>query len=120
MARGTGFEPVAFGSGEGFTARAGDGRTSQPLATPRVEDSASGTRLPGIAALRARLGTSLEQQAGARSAVRYVTVRQFAELFGVSRATVYKAVATRELPHVRVSSAIRIPVSTRSGGDRLP
>jgi excisionase family DNA binding protein len=40
-----------------------------------------------------------------------VSVREYAELLGVSRATVYKAVAAGEIPHFRVSNMIRIPVS---------
>ncbi len=99
---------MAFGSGVGSTERAGDGSASQPLVTPRVERWATGTRLPGFAAFRARLGTSLVQQAGACSAVRYVSVREYAALLGVSTATVYKAVGAGEIPHVRVASVIRI------------
>ena len=41
---------------------------------------------------------------------RYLGVREFARLLGVSRATVYKAVARGEIVHVRVSSVIRILV----------
>jgi excisionase family DNA binding protein len=37
-----------------------------------------------------------------------VSVREYAAMLGVSRATVYKAVATGEVPHVRVSNVIRV------------
>jgi excisionase family DNA binding protein len=39
-----------------------------------------------------------------------VTVREYAGVLGVSTATVYRAVASGEIPHIRVSSAIRIPI----------
>ena len=42
---------------------------------------------------------------------RYLGVREFARLLGVSTATVYKAVGRGELRAVRVSSVIRILVS---------
>jgi excisionase family DNA binding protein len=58
----------------------------------------------------------LVQQAGA---FRYVSVREYAELLGVSRATVYKAVAAGEVPHVRVSSVIRIPFAAPAPGNGL-
>jgi excisionase family DNA binding protein len=57
-----------------------------------------------------RLGTSLVQRAGGTEVVRYVSVREYARMLGVSRATVYKAVAAGLIPHIRVSSAIRIPL----------
>jgi excisionase family DNA binding protein len=41
---------------------------------------------------------------------RYLSVREYARLFGLSTATVYKAVARGEIAHVRVSSVIRIRV----------
>jgi excisionase family DNA binding protein len=44
---------------------------------------------------------------GVREA-RYLGVREYARLLGVSTATVYKAVARGEIAHVRVSSVIRI------------
>jgi len=37
-----------------------------------------------------------------------LTVGALADRLGVSRATVYKLVAKGELPHVRVSNAIRV------------
>jgi excisionase family DNA binding protein len=52
----------------------------------------------------------LAQQAGACSAVRYISVREHARILGVSTATVYRSVSNGELPHVRVSSVIRIAV----------
>jgi excisionase family DNA binding protein len=39
-----------------------------------------------------------------------VSVREFAAILRVSTSTVYQAVAAGEMPHVRVSNAIRIPV----------
>jgi excisionase family DNA binding protein len=46
----------------------------------------------------------------ATSEGRYLGVREYARLLRVSRATVYRALARGEIGHVRVSSAIRIPV----------
>jgi excisionase family DNA binding protein len=43
---------------------------------------------------------------------RYLGVREYAHLLGVSTATVYKAVARGQIAHVRVSSAIRIRVKS--------
>jgi excisionase family DNA binding protein len=53
-------------------------------------------------------------QSGAIDAasVRWVTVRELAAMLGVSTSTVYQAVAAGELPHLRVSNAIRIPIAT--------
>jgi excisionase family DNA binding protein len=86
------------------------GSTSQPPATTGFERSGTGTHLPEFAAFRPPLGTSLVQRAGARGGVRYATVRECARALGVSTATVYRAVARGQIPHVRVSNAIRIPV----------
>jgi excisionase family DNA binding protein len=66
--------------------------------------------LPVFAAFRPPLGTSLVQSAGARGGVRYASVRECARALGVSTATVYRAVALGQIPHVRISNAIRIPV----------
>lgn len=42
--------------------------------------------------------------------VRWVSVRELAEILRVSTSSVYQAVAAGEIPHVRVGNAIRIPV----------
>ncbi len=44
---------------------------------------------------------------------RFVSVRELARILGVSRATVYRGVDSGEIPHVRVSNAIRIPIRVR-------
>jgi excisionase family DNA binding protein len=49
-----------------------------------------------------------ESKAGV--AVRYLSVRAYAELLGVATSTVYKALEEGRLPHVRVRNAIRIAV----------
>jgi len=51
------------------------------------------------------------QQALVRSGHEYLSVRECARLLRVSTATVYRAVASGEIPHIRVSNAIRIPVA---------
>ena len=50
------------------------------------------------------------QPAGACGGVRYASVRECARALGVSTATVYRAIELGQIPHVRVSNAIRIPV----------
>jgi excisionase family DNA binding protein len=42
--------------------------------------------------------------------VRWVTVRELAAILRVSTSTVYQAIEAGQIPHVRVSNAIRIPV----------
>jgi excisionase family DNA binding protein len=91
VARGTGFEPVAFGSGVGPVESAGPGEGSQPLAT-------------------SPLGTPVVQRGPGVGEPRYVGVRELARVLGVSRATIYRAVERGELKAVRVSSVIRILV----------
>jgi excisionase family DNA binding protein len=68
--------------------------------------------LPGFAGFSSPLGTPVVQRGPGVEERRYLGVREFARLLGVSTATVYKAVARGELAHVRVSSVIRIPVGT--------
>ena len=40
---------------------------------------------------------------------RLLTVREVASVLSVSAATIYKLIATRTLPHVRIGNAIRVP-----------
>jgi excisionase family DNA binding protein len=42
--------------------------------------------------------------------VRWVSVRELAGILRVSTSTVYQAVEAGEIPHVRVSNAIRISI----------
>jgi excisionase family DNA binding protein len=42
--------------------------------------------------------------------VRWVSVRELAAMLRVSTSTVYQAVAAGEIPHLRVSNAIRIAI----------
>jgi len=69
--------------------------------------------LPEVASFRSRFGTPVVQQALARSGHQFLSVRECARVLRVSTATVYRAVASGEIPHVRVSNAIRIPVAPR-------
>jgi excisionase family DNA binding protein len=66
--------------------------------------------LPGFAGFSSPLGTPVVQRGPGVGEGRYLGVREYARLLGVSRATVYRALARGEIGHVRVSSAIRIPV----------
>jgi excisionase family DNA binding protein len=52
-------------------------------------------------------------QGGANPDASFVSVRELARMLGVSRATIYRGVGSGEIPHVRVSNAIRIPVLVR-------
>jgi excisionase family DNA binding protein len=49
--------------------------------------------------------------AGSQTAEHFLTVREVAERLRLSTDTVYEAVKRGEIPHVRVSNAIRIPAS---------
>ena len=70
--------------------------------------------MPGFAGFPSPLGTPVVQRGPEVGEAPYLGVREYARLFSVSTATVYRAVARGELPHVRVSSVIRIPVGTPS------
>jgi excisionase family DNA binding protein len=115
VARGKGFEPLAFGSGVGLTERAGDGNGSQPLAIPRDASGRTRPTWSGLAAPFARLGTPVVQRGRGLAGpdARFVSVGELARMLGVSRATVYRAVGSGQIPHVRVSNAIRIPLAVR-------
>jgi excisionase family DNA binding protein len=66
-----------------------------------------------FAALFRPFGTSLVQSSAVDAeSVRWVSVRELAAMLRVSTSTVYQAVAAGEIPHVRVSNAIRIPVGS--------
>jgi excisionase family DNA binding protein len=68
--------------------------------------------LQRFAAVSRSLGTSLVHAgAVAAESVRWVSVRELAAMLRVSTSTVYQAVAAGEIPHVRVSNAIRIAIS---------
>jgi excisionase family DNA binding protein len=57
------------------------------------------------------LGASFVQSGAVDAgSVRWVSVRELAAILRVSTSTVYQAVAAGEIPHVRVSNAIRIAV----------
>jgi excisionase family DNA binding protein len=63
----------------------------------------------------------LVQPPASGGALAYVTVREYARALAVSTATVYRAVALGQIPHVRVSNAIRIPSAEQGSvpGDGL-
>ncbi len=58
----------------------------------------------------------MQEQPSVDVPVRYLSVRECARLLGVSTATVNKAVSSGELPHLRVSSVIRIPLAHPAPG----
>jgi len=47
--------------------------------------------------------------------VQWFSVRELAAILRVSTSTVYQAVAAGEIPHVRVSNAIRVPIASSRG-----
>jgi excisionase family DNA binding protein len=140
MARHSGFEPLAFGSGGGRSTSAAVGSPSQAVGIIRVgpaggvhpshpvapvSRSFTAGLLPRfpVDALARRAESPIDGRSGdgnadrpplaavPRAPERYLTVREVAERLRVSTATVYAAVRRSEIPHVRVSNAIRIPAS---------
>jgi excisionase family DNA binding protein len=110
MARDTGFEPVAFGSGVDSSALGEAGKPSQALANTGYRDAANGTLFPDSATFRPSLGTPMVQRkVHCQSLPKCLTVREVARVLRVSTATVYRLVEEGHIPHVRVSNAIRIP-----------
>jgi len=117
MARGKGFEPLAFGSGgeagsfpllpqpspAGDTIQVLRSGESQPASSlPGSPRSFSAHTRPNAVPARA----TLQAVEGGRGHL--LTVRAVAGRLGVSTATVYKLVAGGDLPHIRVSNAIRV------------
>ncbi len=65
-----------------------------------------------FAAVSRPLGTSVVQSGEFDAgSVRWVSVRELAVMLRVSTSTVYQAIASADITHVRVSNAIRVPVS---------
>jgi excisionase family DNA binding protein len=109
LARDTGFEPMAFGSGVGQSTLAVGANGSQPLANIGCRVAANGTRFPDLAAFRPPLGTSLVQsEIHCQALPRCLTVKEAAKALRVSPATVYRLVAEGRVAHAPVSNAIRI------------
>jgi excisionase family DNA binding protein len=113
----TGLEPL--GSGVTVDARwiVGARSDSQDAVTTGNTLERSSPFSQPFAAVSRPLGTSLVQS-GAIDAgsVRWVSVRELAAMLRVSTSTVYQAAAAGEIPHLRVSNAIRIAL--RSGAAR--
>jgi excisionase family DNA binding protein len=110
LARDTGFEPVAFGSGEGHSTLAMGINGSQPLANVGYRAASKGTQFPDLVSFRPPLGTSLVQpEAHCQSLPKCLTVKEAARALRVSTATVYRLVEEGRIEHTRVSNAIRIP-----------
>ncbi len=107
----TGLEPVASGVTVGPELLAGGSPALQIPGAIRSEGLRSALTLHTVGEFRSPLGTPVVRTPEAREAesIRFLTVRQVAEALQISRATVYKAVASGSIPHVRVSNAIRIP-----------
>ena len=108
----TGLEPVASGVTVGPELLAGGSQVLQVFGNVRGEDLRTRPTSRTSGELRSALGTPVVRTPGAGEAgsIRFLTVRYVAQALRVSRATVYKAIASGSVPHVRVSNAIRIPV----------
>ena len=122
-----GLEPAASGVTVGEVTLGDAGQASQPVANAGSEPSPSGPIWSRFAAFLRPFGiplVSVGQIDGA--SVRWVSVRELAGILRVSPSTVYQAVATAQVPHVRVSNAIRvavprgISVESRAGPNRGP
>ncbi len=105
-----GLEPLASGVTVDYQWMAGGRSGSQDAGNAGAALERSSPFSQRFAAVLRPLGTSLVQS-GAIDAesVRWVSVRELAAILRVSTSTVYQAVAAGEIPHVRVSNAIRIP-----------
>ena len=106
----TGLEPVASGVTGSEEGVAGDGDSSQPLATTGNRSARSTDFCPGLGGLFRRRVTPGLQSIRSEEVMwtRLLSVRETASLLRVSTSTVYKLCAEGKLQHVRVSNAIRI------------
>jgi excisionase family DNA binding protein len=106
-----GLEPLASGVTVDASWMAGARSDSQVAGNAGSTLERSSPFLQRFGALSRPLGTSLVQTGAADAgSVRWVSVRELAAMLRVSTSTVYQAVAAGEIPHVRVSNAIRIAV----------
>jgi len=120
MGRGTGFEPVAFGSGVGTSPLVPISESLQTLViSQRRDGSAPSSSLdlapvssprvtPGLQTRRVELGPH----------ERLLPVREVARRLSVSRATVYRLCAKGDLPHVRVANSILVWPGEILGSER--
>jgi excisionase family DNA binding protein len=117
-ARHRGFvEPLTYGSGVELNESAARSSGSQVVGIVRKGKAASVHRSQPLAPNRSPFGPPVVQRAVGRGSSlrvapggveRLLSVSEVAELLGVCTAIVYSLVARGELPHVRVSNAIRI------------
>ena len=111
MAGCRGLEPLASGVTGEPSQMAGGPSGSQGAGNAGIGPERSSPYLQRFAALSRPLGTSLVQPGAIDPEfARWVSVRELAAMLRVSTSTVYQAVAAGEIPHVRVSNAIRIPM----------
>ena len=110
----TGVEPVAFGSGDGSRASAPISKSSPPTVTAQKSGTPCSSGLQGFAAIRDGFATNLLPQPGRRLRVveappeHLLTVREVAERLALHPVTVYRLCAKGEVPHIRISNAIRV------------
>ena len=109
LARDTGFEPVAFGSGGGRALPA-PARTQPQLPVTTASGDLGPPHLAHqTASSIPKFGATLGDASQAFNGVAELTVREVARRLRVSPATVYSICRRGEMEHHRVSNAIRIP-----------
>jgi excisionase family DNA binding protein len=117
VARHRGFEPLTYGSGAGKKGVAASSNDSQPVGIVRERSSDGVQRSDRFAPVSKDFGAPVVQPSGGLRGRRpgvqdlgekLLTVREVASKLGVCTAIVYRLVTAGELPHVRVSNAIRI------------
>jgi excisionase family DNA binding protein len=103
---------VAFGSGERFRPLAGSSRDKEGAGNTAFGEGETSSRSQGNARFSPRHVATMWQRSGdgegGLMAAALLAVADVATLLGVSRATIYKLSASRELPSYRIASgAIR-------------
>jgi excisionase family DNA binding protein len=111
VARAKGSEPLAFGFVAQIVANSGRIRDCQPFLTARNNKGRRSQPSQPFRDFRRQFVTRLlpEKRREAGATPRLLTVRDAAKALSVSSATVYALCKRGEIPHVRVSNAIRIP-----------
>ena len=108
----TGLEPVASGVTVSPAPLGGGSQVLQLPVNTRIDGLQTRSTSRTLGEFRSPLGTPVVRAPEAYEVgrIRFLTVREVAEALRICRATVYKAIASGSIAHVRVSNAIRIPI----------